>query len=137
MKKKRRGEQQQGPTHRITMTFPENLFKALSELSDKRGYSISAIARQTIDRAVGAGLLDTDTPSQKGAAVIQVTQFEQYAEFAEGLNRLHEDQLENIRGHLKLRDKLLFDMQQRLKEYKTLIEEQARDIALLRARKDG
>ena len=65
MKTKRRGKQQ-GPTHRITMTFPENLFQALSDASDHYGYSISEIARRVIDRGVGAGLLHSETPTKKG-----------------------------------------------------------------------
>ena len=118
------------------MTLPKNLFQVLSEVSTKRGYSISAIARQALDRAVGAGLLDADTPHKKGTVVVRLTHFEEYADIAQETIRLDREQIKILDGRLTLALKFTDQQQHLLEEYSELITEQARDIALLRARKE-
>ena len=136
MKTKRRGKQQ-GPTHRITMTFPENLFQVMSDASDHYGYSISEMARRVIDRGVGAGLLHAETPHKKGTSVIRLTDFREYADAARETLRLNEAQLKILEDRLKLADKVAVQQAKRLLESSEVITEMARDLELLRARTDA
>ena len=63
-----------------------------------------------------AGLLHRPIPSAEGTAVIRTAQFKEHCDFAEELNRLHQEEIKTLHGHLKLRSKLLTEMQQRLEE---------------------
>ena len=116
------------------MTFPRNLFEALSDASEHYGYSISEMARRVIDRGVGAGLLHTETPHKKGTAVVRLTHFQEYADMARETIRLNEAQLKILQDRLVLADKVAVQQAQLLGEYSEVITEQARDIELLRAR---
>ena len=136
MKTKKRGKQQ-GPTHRITMTFPRNLFEALSDASEAYGYSISEIARRVIDRGVGAGLLHSETPHKKGTAVVRLTHFREYADMALETVRLNQAQIKILEDRLTLADKVAVQQAQRLLESSEVITELARDLELLRARTDA
>ena len=134
MKTKKRRGKRQGPTHRITITFPRNLFEALSDASDHYGYSISEIARRVIDRGVGAGLLHAETPHKKGTAVVRLTHFREYSDMARETVRLYEAQIKIFEDRLRLADKLAGLQAQRLLESSEVITELARDLELLRAR---
>ena len=133
MKTKRRGKQQ-GPTHRITMTFPENLFQCLSDASDHYGYSISEMARRVIDRGVGAGLLHAETPHKKGTTVVRLTHFREYADMALETLRLKDAEIKILQDRLTLAGKGATQQAQRLLESSDVITELARDLELLRAR---
>ena len=124
------------------MTFPRNLFEALSDASEHYGYSISEMARRVIDRGVGAGLLHGRNPHKKGTSVIRLTDFREYADAARETLRLNEAQLKIFQDRLKLADKIADQQAKSLAESSEVITElardlEARDLELLRARTDG
>ena len=124
---KRRGKRA-GPTHRLWVTLAQPTYEALRDQSVKLGYSIGALTRLTIDRAVAAGLLNAEKPSETGAVIIGVTQSEQYYRLSEKLLRLQEDHIKILQDRIALKDQMLAQMQQGLEEYAETITQQAKEI---------
>ena len=106
---------------RLTVSFPEDLFQVLSEASAKRGFSISEIARQALDRAVDIGLFDDENPNQQRGLVVSMTQFTQYCDITDELTRLNGEQQKILHGHLKLKDQVIDQMRLRLEESTAVI----------------
>ena len=118
------------------MSFTKSTYEALRRESEKHGYSIAEITRRVIDRGVGAGLLHSETPHKKGTAVVRLTHFREYADMAQETIRLNRAQIKILDDRLKVALKFTDQQQRLLEEYSELITEQARDIELLRARKE-
>ena len=131
MKIKRRGDRQ--GTHRITLSFSQDIYEALRDQSAKEdGYSIAGVARRVIDRALTCGLLDADTPtSPQGALVVRGALLEQRHQLVDKLQQAHDKQIEGLQERLDIKDLLFAQMKRALEEYTEIITDQATTILTL------
>ena len=101
-----------GPIHRISMSFSHGTYQALHAQSKRLGYSIAGVARQVVDRAMAAGLLDKDIPSPHGADVVRVTQDEHREHLNAEISRLHEKHIDILQDRLDLKEQRIAQLQQ-------------------------
>ena len=126
---KRRGKRE-GPTSRIWVTFTQATYEALSKRSKKIGYTLGALTRQTIDRAVACGLLLDDLPSLRGEDVVSADLMEQYVELATKTRRSDGERIRLLTEALDLKQQLIELMEQRTEKYKETTLRQAVEIAI-------
>ena len=122
---------QPGTTRRISMSFTESTYKALRAAGKKRGYSIAGVARQVIDRAIGVGLLSSSTPPSKVEDLVKLYQSESVVQVYEELRLLMQENIDLLLKELALKDQLIAQKQQRVKEYTETITNQASSIEAL------
>ena len=117
-----------GPTHRVYVTLALPTVEALRAEGEKRGYSLSALAQQMIDRAMAAGLLYAETPSSKVEDLVKMYQSESLVQVHEELRLAMQENIDLLLKKIDIYERRNGQMQQRFKEYAETITKQARDI---------
>ena len=120
-----------GPTHRVYVTLTLPTVEALRAEGAKRGYSISALVQQVIERGMAAGLLYAETPSSKVEDLVKLYQSERLAEVYEELRLAMQENIDLSLKEIALQGDLIAQKQQGLEMYAETITDQAQTIAVL------
>ena len=125
--KRRRGKRA-GPTRRIGITFNAAAFDMLSEQSKATGYTIAAVARLTMDRALALGLLHSSTPPSKAEDLVKLYQKETLEQVHEELRLAMQENIDLLLKRIDIYERRDDQKQQMLDESAEIITDQARDI---------
>ena len=126
---KRRGKRS-ASTRRIWVTFSLPVYEELAKRSKATGYTIGAVTRLTIDRAVACGLLTDDLPSLRGEDVVSADLMERYVEIATETRRLDRESIRLLTDALDLKQRTIELMEKQIDIYKDTALQQAVEIAI-------
>ena len=117
-------------TRRIWVTFEESVYEALSKRSKDLGYTIGALTRLTLDRAVAAGFLSAENPSLRGTSVVSAALAEEYVGLTTGIRQEDRDRIRLLTEVVELQQQVIDQMQQRIDSHKETILRQAVELAI-------
>ena len=126
MKRGKRSES----SHRIWVTFSDHVYSALLKRSKELGYTVGALTRRTIDRAVVCGLLDDDLPSLRGADVVSKPLVDEYVQVTQNNQRGDAERIRLLTKLVDLQQRRLDQLQQQVDNHGEVILRQAVEIAI-------